>query len=294
MVTQAVAGVKFSTLPGFVIERVNPPDKGDSYVALTFDSHGRLVVSKEQDNPRILHRRRQGRRLRGRKGHHRQSQELPGPVVRRPHALRIVRPRPEGARSAPRRRRRPRERRGRGGGEQTGRHFQDGGHERRRRGGYAGHPGHGGRNPGARSARHPAPPDGGMAVIVGNNETIEDAALDLTSPVLKDKDAQFLPYFPNFGDERTRGRAQRDLRLESGDEEVRGVLRRQSKRLRLRLQPDGRGLSLRQRHGVGHRPAVVPRGSHRASGPQRQLRLSQRFRQVPCVLHRFVAADARP
>jgi putative heme-binding domain-containing protein len=42
-------------------------------------------------------------------------------------------------------------------------------------------------------------PDGGMSVIVGNNETIADEALDLTSPVLKDKDAQFLPYFPNFG-----------------------------------------------------------------------------------------------
>ncbi len=42
-------------------------------------------------------------------------------------------------------------------------------------------------------------PDGGIAVIVGNNETIADGALDLTSPVLKDKDAQFLPYFANFG-----------------------------------------------------------------------------------------------
>ena len=42
-------------------------------------------------------------------------------------------------------------------------------------------------------------PDGGMAVIVGNNETIADNALDLTSPVLRDKDAQFLPYFANFG-----------------------------------------------------------------------------------------------
>src|SRR5688500_17873168 len=54
MVTQTVAGVKFSTLPGFVIERMNPPDKSDSYVALTFDSQGRLVVSKEQDHPRLL------------------------------------------------------------------------------------------------------------------------------------------------------------------------------------------------------------------------------------------------
>ena len=42
-------------------------------------------------------------------------------------------------------------------------------------------------------------PDGGISLIVGNNETIADPALDLTSPVLKDKDAQFLPYFANFG-----------------------------------------------------------------------------------------------
>src|SRR5687768_8690519 len=54
LVTQTVAGVKFSTLPGFSIERVNPPDKNDSYVVITFDSQGRLVVSKEQDNPRFL------------------------------------------------------------------------------------------------------------------------------------------------------------------------------------------------------------------------------------------------
>jgi putative heme-binding domain-containing protein len=51
---QTVAGVKFDTLPGFVIERVNPADKTDSYVALTFDSAGRPVVSKENDTPRIL------------------------------------------------------------------------------------------------------------------------------------------------------------------------------------------------------------------------------------------------
>ena len=54
LVTQTVAGVQFSTLPGFSIERVNPPDKTDSYVVVTFDSQGRLVVSKELDHPRIL------------------------------------------------------------------------------------------------------------------------------------------------------------------------------------------------------------------------------------------------
>src|SRR5262245_34271486 len=54
LVTQIVAGVKFSTLPGFAIERVNPPTKTDSYVVVTFDSLGRLVVSKENDFPRLL------------------------------------------------------------------------------------------------------------------------------------------------------------------------------------------------------------------------------------------------
>lgn len=47
LVTRPVAGVQFSTLPGFVIERVNPADRKDSYIMLTFDSLGRPVVSKE-------------------------------------------------------------------------------------------------------------------------------------------------------------------------------------------------------------------------------------------------------
>ena len=53
LVTQTVAGVKFSTLPGFVIERMNPPEKNDSYVVITFDSFGRLAV-EGADNQRIL------------------------------------------------------------------------------------------------------------------------------------------------------------------------------------------------------------------------------------------------
>lgn len=46
--------ITFTTLPGFTIERVVPPAKTDSYVVMTFDSLGRLVVSKEQDHPRLL------------------------------------------------------------------------------------------------------------------------------------------------------------------------------------------------------------------------------------------------
>jgi hypothetical protein len=47
-------GIAFTTVPGFVIERLVPTGKNDTYVAMTFDSLGRLVVSKENDNPRLL------------------------------------------------------------------------------------------------------------------------------------------------------------------------------------------------------------------------------------------------
>jgi len=52
--TQTVADREFSTLPHFVIERVNPPNKTDSYVVLTFDANGQPVVAKEFDFPRRL------------------------------------------------------------------------------------------------------------------------------------------------------------------------------------------------------------------------------------------------
>jgi putative heme-binding domain-containing protein len=47
-------GPRFTTLPGFTIERVVPASKLDSYVVITFDSKGRLFVSKEFDHPRLL------------------------------------------------------------------------------------------------------------------------------------------------------------------------------------------------------------------------------------------------
>ena len=46
MTSQTVGDIRFSTLKGFALERVNPPDRTDSYVMLTFDSAGGLVVSK--------------------------------------------------------------------------------------------------------------------------------------------------------------------------------------------------------------------------------------------------------
>jgi putative heme-binding domain-containing protein len=42
-------------------------------------------------------------------------------------------------------------------------------------------------------------PDGSYTVISGNHATIADDMLDQGSLVLKDKDAQLLPYLPNFG-----------------------------------------------------------------------------------------------
>ena len=51
MVEQTVAGTKFKTLPGFTIERLNPPGKTDTYVILTFDAEARPVVAREYDVP---------------------------------------------------------------------------------------------------------------------------------------------------------------------------------------------------------------------------------------------------
>ncbi|HET7217292.1 MAG TPA: HEAT repeat domain-containing protein, partial [Vicinamibacterales bacterium] len=202
LVTQTVAGVKFSTLPGFSIERVNPPDKRDSYVVVTFDSQGRLVVSKELDHPRILLDNDkdgiyESEKVISDKVRNCQGLWFDGPVLYGSCVL--VEAAAELAAKTP-----PAQQGGRGGGNAAGGNRpaaivkltdtnnddvaddmevlglagsiqEHGPHAIRRR------------------------PDGGMAVIVGNNETIADAAVDLTSPVLKDKDAQFLPYFPNFG-----------------------------------------------------------------------------------------------
>jgi putative heme-binding domain-containing protein len=201
MVTQTVAGVKFSTLPGFVIERVNPPDKSDSYVALTFDSRGRLVVSKEQDHPRVLldndkdgvyeSEKVLSDKVRNCQGLWFDGPAMYGSCVHVAEAEKLqaaAAAQAGGGRGA-----------GGGGGNRPAGIFKmedtngDDVADTLETVGMAG----GIQEHGPHAIRRR--PDGGMAVIVGNNETIEDAALDLTSPVLKDKDAQFLPYFPNFG-----------------------------------------------------------------------------------------------
>jgi putative heme-binding domain-containing protein len=46
--------IQFTTLPGFTIEKVTPPNEAPSLVVLTFDSLGRITVAKEFEEPRIL------------------------------------------------------------------------------------------------------------------------------------------------------------------------------------------------------------------------------------------------
>ncbi len=209
LVAQTVAGVRFETLPGFTIERINPADRRDSYVVVTFDSLGRLVVSKEGDHPRILLdndgdgtyesekvitdqvRNCQGlwfeeRTLYG-------SCEIPPPSQPDPPAAAAGGPGAAGQ--------------GGGAGRQGGGRGPiwpaaivrlpdanaDDVADSRETLGMAGRIEEHGPHAIRRS------PDGGWMVIVGNNQTIADPAVDLTSPVLSDKDGQFLPYLPNFG-----------------------------------------------------------------------------------------------
>jgi putative heme-binding domain-containing protein len=200
LVTQTVAGVQFSTLPGFNIERVNPPDKNDSYVVVTFDSQGRLVVSKELDHPRLLLDNNkdgiyESEKILSDKVRNCQGLWFDGPtmwgscvLVEAANELAAKAPPAGGGRGG-----------GGGGGNRpaaivrlqdtNGDDVMDTMETLGLAGGIQEH------GPHAIRRR----PDGGISVIVGNNETIADSALDLSSPVLKDKDAQFLPYFANFG-----------------------------------------------------------------------------------------------
>ena len=222
MVTQAVAGVKFSTLPGFVIERVNPPDKSDSYVALTFDSLGRLVVSKELDHPRLLldtdndgvyeSEKIITDKVRNCQGLWFDGRAMYGSCVHVQKAQEAASTPAAGGT--------------RGQSESTGRCFQDGGLEQRRRGGYAGDPGHGGRNPGARSARHSAPPRrrDGRDCRQQRNDCRRSPRSHLTG--VEGQGRSVSAQLPQLRRQRARGSAQRDLRLEPGVEEVPRVLRR--------------------------------------------------------------------
>jgi putative heme-binding domain-containing protein len=202
LVTHSVAGVKFSTLPGFVIERVNPAEKNDSYVVLTFDSLGRPVVSKENDHPRLLIDNDkdgifESEKVITDKVRNCQGLWFDGPTLYGSCSDAAPQPPPPAAPAAP------------GGGRQGG--------------GRGGPPPPAGVyrmqdtngddvadtfatvaiTPGGIQEHGPhairRAPDGGYTVIAGNHATITDEKLDPGSLVLKDKDAQLLPYLPNFG-----------------------------------------------------------------------------------------------
>jgi putative heme-binding domain-containing protein len=213
MVTQTVAGVKFSTLPGFVIERLNSPAKTDSYVVVTFDSEGRPVVSKEQDHPRLL--------LDNDKDGIFESEKIISDKVRNCQGLWFddrtlfgactdATPQPPAPAAAAPAAGPPGAAAAAGGGGRQG-------------GGRGGPPAPAGLyrmqdtngddvadtfdtvalTPGGIQEHGPhairRAPDGSYSVISGNHATIADTALDPDSLVLKDKDAQFLPYIANFG-----------------------------------------------------------------------------------------------
>jgi putative heme-binding domain-containing protein len=192
LVTQSVAGVKFSTLPGFVIERANPPARTDSYVAVTFDSQGRPVVSKEQDHPRLL--------LDNDKDGVYESEKIISDKVRNCQGLWFDGSALYGACTDATAKPIPPPPGGRGGpsppagiyrmedtnGDDVADTFET----------VALAPG-GIQEHGPHAIRRA--PDGSYSVISGNHATIADEALDPDSLVLKDKDAQFLPYIANFG-----------------------------------------------------------------------------------------------
>src|SRR5688572_22867748 len=203
LVTQAVAGVKFSTLPGFVIERVNPPAKNDSYVVVTFDSQGRLVVSKENDFPRLLLDNDkdgifESEKVITDKVRNCQGLWFDGPTLYASCSDAAPQPPPPP----------PPADAAQGGGRQGGRggppppagvyRLQDTNGDdvadtfetvSITPGGIQEH--------GPHAIRRA--PDGGYTVIAGNHATIADDRLDPNSLILKDKDAQLLPYLPNFG-----------------------------------------------------------------------------------------------
>ena len=195
MVHQLVAGVKFSTLPDFSIERVNPPDRNDSYVVLTFDSRGRLVVSKEQDNPRLLLDNDndgiyESEKVISDKVRNCQGLWFDGPTL---YAACSEAP-PTGQAPAPA---------GSGGGrapappagiyKMTDTNGDDAADTFETvavsQGAIQEH--------GPHAIRRE--PDGTFGVIFGNHASVTDEYLDPDSLVRDDRDAQFLPYLPNFG-----------------------------------------------------------------------------------------------
>jgi hypothetical protein len=211
MVDQTVAGVRFSTQPGFALERVNPADKTDSYVVVTFDHLGRLVVSKENDNPRwLLDENRdgvyEGEKVISDKVRNCQGLWFDGPVLYGA-CMPPAPPPPPAAPGA------PAAAPGGGGGgrgnqapQQVASIFKltdtdgDGTYETseifgRVNGRIEEH--------GPHALRRG--PDGTMTFIAGNFAVVAAEDLDANSAVLKDKDVQFLPRINNWNESAREG-----------------------------------------------------------------------------------------
>ena len=140
-------------------------------------------------------------------------------------------------------------------------------------------------------------PDGALTMMIGNNTFfVDETQIDPASPFAGGRESQFLPVDPGrprLRPQRQDRRARHGAPRRSRDEALHDRGRRLPQRLRPRLQSRGRAVHVRQRHGVGHRDAVVSRDPHGARRARRRLRLPQRIRQAAGLGPRQPAAAAR-
>ncbi len=141
-------------------------------------------------------------------------------------------------------------------------------------------------------------PDGEMTIIIGNNTFVADESrIDPRVAVPRQPRVAVPPgaaRWPRVRPEHE-GRAPRHASsLQSRHEDVHVLVGRAAQRLRPRVQPRRRSLHVRQRHGVGHQHAVVPRRAHGPPHARQRQRLQERLGQVPVLLPRHAAAGARP
>ena len=183
LVTQTVAGVQVQH-PARLRHRARQPARQGRQLRRHHLRQPRAARRLEGAGfPANPARQEQGRHLRVREGHQRQGPQLSGPVVRRPDALRLVRagadaasswrqaPPPQPAERRPRRAERQQPRRRSSACEDTNGDDVLDTLETLAMAGI---------DPGARTARDPPPSRRRhRPIIVGNNETIADKALDL-------------------------------------------------------------------------------------------------------------------
>ena len=187
LVERTVDDVRFWTPPDFAIERVTPAARTDSYVAMTFDSRGRLAVSKEADFPRLLLDNDgdgvlESERVVSESVRNCQGLWFDGPALHGACAMADPNaPRVRGGNAAPAGIFRMEDT----NGDDVADTFETLA--------IAGTMGEHGPHAIRRSA------SGSWMVMMGNGATIFDPYLDFTSPVLRNVDGQFLPYMPIGG-----------------------------------------------------------------------------------------------